>query len=181
MFGILAIFFLLAVAYIIASLFGSLVGVATKGKYRSAIYIRNTKRTTFSILLIFVTYQTYVAFYPEDDFYFNEYEITKFRKPPENAKIIAKTSTYPDIHGDYCSFSRIEFDRQNYQSLMGALEIDKRFSNDRSSFVSMGGKLKLSPVVAVRTFTRNDTKPTDTYSVSFLEGGTLVEVNICVT
>ena len=53
--------------------------------------------------LIFSIYQSYTAVYPNDSFYFKEFEYVTNQKIPNSAKIVSKKSSYPDFHGDYFS------------------------------------------------------------------------------
>lgn len=63
----------------------------------------------------------YQAIYPLDDFYKNEFEMVSGLIFPDDAKIVAKTSTYPDMHGDYGScaiFTVLEDTYLNYDRII---------------------------------------------------------------
>jgi len=69
--------------------------------------------------------QSYTAVYPNDSFYYDEFEYVTNRKIPESAKIKFKDSSYPDFHGDYFSKSIIELSQPDYNKLLKGIQNDK--------------------------------------------------------
>ncbi|QIG88616.1 hypothetical protein G6R40_02575 [Chryseobacterium sp. POL2] len=74
---------------------------------------------------IFSIYQSYTAVYPNDSFYYKEFEYVTNQKIPNSAKIINKKSSYPDFHGDYFSKSEIKLSEQDFNMLLEKLQNDK--------------------------------------------------------
>jgi hypothetical protein len=66
-------------------------------------------------LTALLAYEMYLAVYPGDDFYLAEVERATKRKPPADTAVVAKHATYPDFHGDYCSFSRLSMSQASYE------------------------------------------------------------------
>jgi len=167
--------------------FASVVAVAvrfsTKSLPRQEAYVVFSKRLTYIALISTAIWQIYFAVYPGDDFYLAEFEVATLRKPPIESKVLAKHATYPDFHGDYCSFSRIAVDTSTYQHLISELHKDKRFTHNISDFIhtSMPNGESLPPARVLERFTRNDVESDHHYSVTFLEPGAMIEVQICVT
>lgn len=172
-----------AIAFLGGKLVGWLVMCATKAHPRSGHFVRVSQRVTYMAFAVFVVYQTYFALYPPDDFYFGEFEEATLRKPPQEAFVVAKDASYPDFHGDYCSFSRIRLTQASYSKLLEDMGADKRLaSEDGGGFTSSGmAKLKIQPLKIVRTFRRTDLQIDHHHSVHFLEDGAQVDVQICVT
>lgn len=78
--------------------------------WRATIYIL----TIFQILIF---YFIYIAFYPNDSFYLDEYRTVVGKTPPESAQIIDGAASYPDFQGSYNSVSLIELSPDDYQKL----------------------------------------------------------------
>jgi hypothetical protein len=185
-FGLGALLMLAAlgvVAFLGGKLVGWLVVCATRTHPRSAQFARFSRRVTYVAFTVFTLYQTYFAIYPPDDFYFGEFEEATLRKPPQDAVVLAKDASYPDFHGDYCSFSRIRFTRASYLKLLEDMSADKRLvGEDGGGFTSSGmPKLNIQPLKIIRTFRRTDLEADHHHSVHFLEDGAQVDVQICVT
>ena len=80
-----------------------------------------------TLIILFSAYQTFVAFYPSENFYEQEFKTVTLREIPKSAKFIEKTSSYPDFHGDYCSSSQIKLSKADYKKLFSELRLDNRF------------------------------------------------------
>lgn len=93
-----------------------------KWKYLSNKYL--VIILTFSSIS-FSFYEAYIAVYPNDNFYFQEFEYVTNKKIPNSGKIILKESSYPDIHGDYFSKSIIELSEEDFMILIEKIENDK--------------------------------------------------------
>lgn len=86
-----------------------------------------------ALIILCSGYLSFTAVYPTDDFYFDEFETITLRKIPDSAKVLTKSATYPDLHGDYDSEATIQLSSTDYQSLFKQIQQDKRFnkvSND---------------------------------------------------
>lgn len=72
-------------------------------KYFNLIWLTNRRLKIILSLavILFASYQVYIAFYPTDSFYIDEFESNTKITFPKSGKIIIKGATYPDIHGDY--------------------------------------------------------------------------------
>lgn len=92
-------------------------------------FIDFTNKNIFPYLLIissiFSLSQAYTAVYPNDSFYYDEFEYVTNRAIPKSAKIKFKNSSYPGIQGDYFSKSIIELSPQDYIKLLLELKNDK--------------------------------------------------------
>lgn len=93
----------------------------------------------FSLLFTFLCagYLAFTAVYPTDDFYFGEFETITSRKIPDSAKVLTKSASYPDLHGDYSSNATIELSPQDYQQLFAQIQQDKCFEKlpDNKDFI----------------------------------------------
>jgi hypothetical protein len=72
-----------------------------------------------------LVYGIYTAVYPTDSFYFDDFKKVTSLEIPKSAEVIDKTASYPDFHGDYISCSIMKLSKQDYQSLLNALNKDK--------------------------------------------------------
>lgn len=181
--ALLALALLWALFAFAAMVAGRIANVAFKNSPRRAVHIIFARRLGIAAFALFLGWQTYSAIYPDDSFYLVEYQTVTGRVAPPNAKVVEKHATYPDFHGDYCSFSRINLPPAAYGSLMSELSKDSRFDLNSREFVSTGitRDKPLPGINVVGTFTRNDTKSDQHYSIQFLADGKLVEVHLCVT
>ena len=181
--ALLALALLCALFALAAAVAGRIAKLFLKGSPRQAEHVLFAKRAGIAAFALFLCWQTYTAMYPDDSFYLVEYQTVTGRLAPSSSKVIEKHATYPDFHGDYCSFSRISLPASSYVSLMSDLSKDGRFDQNSHEFVSTGfTKDKPLPNInVVSTFTRNDTESDHHYSILFLAEGNLVEVHLCVT
>lgn len=180
---LLALALLWALFSLAAMVAGWIASLAFKNSPRRPERVLFAKRLGIAAFALFLGWQTYTAIYPDDSFYLVEYQIVTGRLAPPNAKVIEKHASYPDLHGDYCSFSRISLPPTAYGSLMSELSKDGRFDLSSREFVSSGFTTDkpLPSINVVGTFTRNDSKSDQHYSILFLADGRLVEVHLCVT
>lgn len=181
--GILGLALVWTIVALIARSIGALVKLAMRPREESVAYGRNATKATYVALIGLIGNQIFTAIYPTEDFYLAEFETVISRKRPVEAKVIEKSATYPDFHGDYCSFSRIEISASSYRKLLFELTADKRFTSDGDSTFSEDGLPAgiLQPLRIVRAFVRSDAKSDRRESISFLGNGTQIEVHICVT
>lgn len=90
--------FLLVIAVVI---FGAIV-LAINGLEK--LYKKGFKRTAFAIPVFVVgliAYVIYIAIYPSNDYYKDEFETDLSTPFPKSATIIKTDATYPDIHGHF--------------------------------------------------------------------------------
>ncbi len=64
----------------------------------------------------------YVAVFPFDDFYKEEFVNVTVTPFPASGKIVKKYATYPDFHGDYMSCALIQVSESDYQHLKTILQ-----------------------------------------------------------
>lgn len=100
---------------------------------------------------IWTIYEIYTAVYPTDSFYFEEFEDVTLREIPASAKIIRKTASYPDFHGDYASVSLIKLSSKDYNFLLNELNNDRRIIKNGEfipckEYDEVIGNLKLSNI-----------------------------------
>lgn len=90
-------------------------------------YFSNSKIVLYLSIITtsFAFYESYTAVFPNDSFYYDEFEYVTNRKIPESAEIKFKDSSYPDFHGDYFSKSIIELSSKDYDKLLKKLQDDK--------------------------------------------------------
>ena len=78
----------------------------------------------FIITVSMAFYESYTAVFPNDSFYYEEFEYVTNRKIP-GSEIKFKDSDYPDFHGDYSSKSIIELSQADFDKLLKDLQNDK--------------------------------------------------------
>jgi hypothetical protein len=144
----------------------------------------HARRSTYILVLAFIAYQIYFAVYPTDDFFLQEYQEVTLRPAPHTAKVIAKSASYPDFHGDYCSYSRIYLGAESFEKLLRELEGDPRIQagNGIGSSEEIKVQSRVKKLSVKQSFIRPVENEADHHlSITFLEDGIHVEVNICVT
>ncbi|UUZ53022.1 hypothetical protein LP419_28945 [Massilia sp. H-1] len=91
------------------------------------------------MLVALICFLVFIALYPSADFYLNELQRVTGRQPPVEANVVAQDATYPDSHGDYCSFARIQLNERSYNTLLDELKADERFIISENGELSWGG------------------------------------------
>lgn len=178
----------LAVPVFLIWLFGRLVAALVhrilRGNAGARIVARRWQLGAYAAAVAFLSYQVYTAIYPSDDFFLGEFAEVTLRKPPSSATVVAKSASYPDLHGDYCSFSRIQIDPSSYAQLLQELATDNRFSEG----TGVGSREQdavhkaVAPQGHKRAFAQTVPNHPDHYlSIAFLEDATHVEVSVCYT
>ena len=129
-------------------------------------------------------FNIYIAIFPTDEFYYNEFNTVTLRPIPKSAVIIKKSASYPDFHGDYCSVSLIKLSKQDYNKLLNEIKADKRLHKGdiigSSELDEVAGKSLDSRVIGV--FNRNIPNEEDHYlTIAFLKDKQSIIVNVCVT
>ena len=78
----------------------------------------NKKYRILAFLPIFIVgYYIYIAFYPLEEFYREDFKEVTNISLPINSKFCFKTASYPDLQGDYTFVSIIEVDSNFYKKL----------------------------------------------------------------
>ncbi|MBS1771617.1 MAG: hypothetical protein JST82_02065 [Bacteroidetes bacterium] len=98
-------------------------------------------------------FSIYTAIYPLDSFYKEEFEYG-FKTPfPKSGNIIAKSASYPDIHGDYTSAFVAQLNSADYKKLRMKFAGDKGYSSNDSlrvlsdSYSDVSGNVKDSQLL----------------------------------
>jgi hypothetical protein len=87
------------------------------------------------VLILGITfYFVFTAFYPNDDFYIENFEENTGVKFPASGTITKKEATYPDIHGSYTSRAIVELPASDYASILKTLQLKNDFTIDTSRF-----------------------------------------------
>jgi len=169
------------VAFVISGKMATwLLSVYKRGRGVSPQQENLARRFGYACLLVAIAYNAYAAVYPTDDFYLAEFKEVALRDAPSSAKVAIKSSTYPDFHGDYCSFSRIEVSAEDFNLLLSAISQDKRFSAGES--ISMAKIPPAAPLGSIASFTRQEPGEEDHHlGLKFLSSRMHIEVNLCVT
>ncbi len=79
-------------------------------------------------LLAVLGYFIFTAFYPNDEFYEEQYQRLTGQPFPESGVIVAKDASYPDQHGDYAACARLEVSIAAYEQLLSRMSRDSAFS-----------------------------------------------------
>lgn len=182
--GLVGIALIALIIYACGSFIGFLVRLALKDRTPAAqLYARRAKLLAVIGLTALLAHEMYFAVYPSDDFYLAEAELATKRKPPVDTAVVAKHATYPDLHGDYCSFSRLRMSNASYEGYLAAIRADSSFTHTSTTGQSTGNviELGLPRIQGAHFFLRNDVKPDQHYSILFMADKAHVEVHVCVT
>jgi len=79
-------------------------------------YKKSATTVVISVLLL-IFFEIYIAIYPTDSFYKENFEADLSTHFPNNATIISKDATYPDIHGRYLACCAIELEQKDFIDL----------------------------------------------------------------
>lgn len=136
------------------------------------------------VVIASLLYFIYEAIYPSDEFYLMEFETVTLQEAPESSEVIAKSASYPDFHGDYCSYSRIKLANTDFEKLFRSIEANSQFSPG----VSMGSQerdeaLKSQLEISIlKSFVRSESGwPDHYYEILFLESREHVDIHVCIT
>lgn len=184
--GLVLLVIVYAIFVFISRPAGALIALCMSGHERSAKHAKRygarVAMLTFGVLTAGSCYGVYNGVYPPADFYLDEMESVTARPPPADATVLANDSTYPDFHGDYCSFSRIRLSETSYRRLLNELTTDKRFTVGRNGAITTG-RMATNNLRALRVssaFVRADVEQDHYYAISFLQSAAEIEVYICV-
>ncbi|RQO77024.1 hypothetical protein DBR40_10145 [Pedobacter sp. KBW01] len=115
----------LVIAAIVAIL--PLVFIAFISQKKSNRKLRYVLISLLSILELWIFYSVYIAFYPNESFYFEEYKNVVGKLAPKSAEIIDKSASYPDFQGSYNSVSLIRLSETDYCNLYKEIDQSKDF------------------------------------------------------
>ena len=170
------------VSVLLARVVGRVVRRIASASTQAACYGTLATRATYTAIIGVVSWQAWFAVFPNDDFFLAEFEQAAARPAPPGAKVLARYASYPDFHGDYCSFSRMETDHSTYDRLLAELGADSRFTAGNGTSMSIDdGEREVASLPIARTFNRNDVKPDHHYTIDFLGSGRHIETRVCVT
>jgi hypothetical protein len=137
LFVILYVILLAAVGlFILAIVLGIPIGIS----YFAYLWLKKKGYGRIGIFLpigtiITVGYFIFTAFYPTESFYKDEFKEFVGLKLSNEAKIVAKKASYPDLHGDYCSAALIVLPTNEYNMILNYIKNDKNM-NDSSEIGS---------------------------------------------
>jgi len=140
-------------------------------------------RTVYGLGISFVAFSFFRAVFPSDDFFARDFEMVVGQKAPSDLVVTQKYATYPDIHGDNCSYSRMSLNAKFYSNLLNQLKLDRRFSVQQSNNVSTGQAFTnhWPPMRVTYEIDRVDQASDHHYSIWFLQGEHQIEVQVCTT
>ncbi len=95
---------------------------------------RRLKLILSLVTILFASYHVYIAFYPSDSFYVDEFESNTKITFPKSGNIIIKGASYPDIHGDYSSSAIFSVDENDFHSILNKIKASKEFQLDNCDF-----------------------------------------------
>ena len=115
-----------------------IIGLPIVLSYFAYRWVRKTKFKKYALIipsfilgtLIFIIY---TAFYPNDSFYLEDFELNTNIKLPKTAKILDKDASYPDQFGDYWSSAIIELNEDEYLNLQLELSKSENFAIDTTT------------------------------------------------
>ena len=161
-----------------------IVGRLLKGRPSRDAWKRRSVLATYVLSGVFIFWVAYDAIYPSDSFFLGEFREVVLRDPPASARVLAKSASYPAPNGDYCSFSRIELSRTDFDELLAAIEADPRLSRG----AGLGSKERtdvlrsVERIESLASFVRQDHEHPDHYmSIDFLSSRSHLDVGLCYT
>lgn len=85
-----------------------------------------TKYVKYLVALLFAIYcyEWWRAFYPEDDYFKSQFEYISGIELPKSAKVIHKSASFPDLHGDFDSCFVISLSKQELQKLLDKNQLE---------------------------------------------------------
>lgn len=180
MLGLLGLTVLLGfglVLLLISGVAGRIAARFARGRADQLQWQNRTKLATLAMLLGGISYSGYTAVYPPDSIFLEDFAQVSLRPPAASAKVVDKSAAYPDFHGDYCSYSRIELAPADFQALLSQVETDQRLRP-----VAVDHSQKGALRSAKKAFSRYQAGKQDRHlSMAFLPDGKSVDVNVCVS
>jgi len=115
--------------------FGLLVGIPILFSVLSYRWLRKKGHEKLGLaigglVIVALVFWIYIAFYPLDSFYKEDFEYYSKLTFPPSGRIISKEASYPDIHGKYSSDAVVELSKADYSLLLRKLGSDSTFKAD---------------------------------------------------
>lgn len=158
---------------LVSSVAGRVARRLANGGGHALRWERRVKLGTLIALLAAIAFMTWRAVYPGDARYLEEFTAVSLRPPPDSARVVERSASYPDLRGDSCSYSKIEMSRADYARLLSELEADKRL---RAGTLAAEGLRSPNRISFTHVLPGVDDQR---LSLLFLGDGRNVEVNIC--
>ena len=156
------------------------------------IWLRRTERMSrstsnvinkayFAFTLLTIVCIVYIAQYPDESFYEEEFETVTFRKLPSSAEFIEKNASYPFFQGNYCSSAQIKLSKADYLELLFSLKNDHRMKKDgnRTSFYESDKSLDGKSTDKINHRFQREVSTLDYYCIEFYNDKHTIFVNLC--
>ncbi|MEN0052934.1 MAG: hypothetical protein AAGC65_04660 [Mucilaginibacter sp.] len=137
--------------------------------YRFFKWIGHKKTGIFIIAAIITAlfYEVYVAIFPTDSFYYDEYKSVVLKDPPPSTRVIKKQASYPDFHGKYISVALIKLSADDYQMLLSDVKKDPYLKPGNligsEELTDVAGDLKQTDI---KLYLTREQKPNDRRNLS---------------
>jgi hypothetical protein len=147
--------------------------------------IVNEKIALIGVLFFWgiIIYNFYIAIYPNDEFYENEFKTITLTELPKSAEIVNSTASYPDFQGDYCSSAEIKLSKEDFDSLLKKIINDDNFLKNNEI---LNSEETMSIMYETKTndlshkFIRIDKQNLDLHlNINFHNDNRTVFINIC--
>ncbi|AMM50393.1 hypothetical protein TH61_03240 [Rufibacter sp. DG15C] len=90
-------------------------------------------RAYISLILLTALITTWIAIFPLDSFYKDEFSHNTGIEFPISGTITAKASEYPDLHGDYWASAVIKLEEGDFNSIKRLISMQSDFKVDTTS------------------------------------------------
>jgi hypothetical protein len=137
-----------------------------------------------ALVCAFFICNIYIAIYPNDDFYFDEFKSVTLNEIPASAEIINKSATYPDFHGDYCSIALIKLSKEDFKSVLNKIQNNHKLQPSKMMWSpEFEHVINYEEVSSIsKGFVRQINGEEDEYRyIGFLKDGKTVVVTVCIT
>ncbi|WP_443946545.1 hypothetical protein ACJVDH_05395 [Pedobacter sp. AW1-32] len=91
------------------------------------LHLKRILMILLSVMQLTIFCTIYMAFYPTDSFFFDEYLNVVGKPIPDSARVIAKSASYPDFQGAYNSISLFRLSDYDYDKLLQEIYRNKNF------------------------------------------------------
>jgi hypothetical protein len=85
-------------------------------------------------VFVLSAYATYVAFYPRDAFYKDEFKSNTNIPFPKSGVILARGASYPDMHGDYSAGAIVKMNADDFEKINTAVQTNSDFKVQTPGF-----------------------------------------------
>lgn len=139
-FGILFVYFHKLVYWIVKYILSKIYDKFLSKKI--AITVKQINWIAIGLIVMCYACPIYDAIYPSDDFYEDDFKETFQIEFPDSGKIISKSATFPDIHGDYTSMALFSVNKNDMNLIIKRMDSNKYFVRF-SSHTELDPKLRL--------------------------------------